>query len=262
MKRLIIALIVLVGLFVAVDFGSAALAESAVSRQMRSQLGLADDPSVRINGFPFLTQAAAGQYSSVDVEAARIVVGDLRDLTVRAELRDVAAPLPMLLGSGPKSLQVQVAEGSVRIPADSLQRLLPGVQKLRIETVDENALEQAADDGGDLSIADIDPNQVVRLAGTVALLGQESEVSVIAELELANRQIRIVPRDVRLGAGNSLAIPAAVQRSLTQLFTLSIDPGSLPLRITPTKLRAVDGALEISGRARDLTLGAETASGS
>jgi hypothetical protein len=228
---------------------------------MRSQLGLADDPSVRINGFPFLTQAAAGEYSSVDVDAAHIAVGELRDLTVRAQMRDVSAPLPMLLGSGPKSLQVQVAEGSVRIPADSLQRLLPGVEKLRIETVDENALEQAADNGGDLAIADIDPNQVVRLVGTTSLL-QESEVSVLAELELTDGQIRIVPRDIRLGASNSPTIPVVAQKALTQLFTLSIDPGSLPLRITPTKLRAVDDALEISGRARDLTLGAETASGS
>jgi hypothetical protein len=167
----------------------------------------------------------------------------------------------MLLGSGPKSLQVQVAEGSVRIPADSLQRLLPGVEKLRIETVDENALEQAADNGGDLAIADINPNQVVRLVGTTSLL-QESEVSVLAELELTDGQIRIVPRDIRLGASNSPTIPVVAQKALTQLFTLSIDPGSLPLRITPTKLRAVDDALEISGRARDLTLGAETASGS
>jgi hypothetical protein len=52
MRRLIIILLVLVGLAVAADFGSAALAESAVSRQMRGQLGLVDDPSVRINGSP------------------------------------------------------------------------------------------------------------------------------------------------------------------------------------------------------------------
>jgi len=71
MKRMVIALLVLVGLLVAADFGAAASAESAVSRQMREQLGLVDDPSVRINGFPFLTQAAAGRYRSVDVSALR-----------------------------------------------------------------------------------------------------------------------------------------------------------------------------------------------
>src|SRR5690242_3189359 len=48
-RRAIAVLIVLVALAVGVDYGAAALTESAVSREMRSQLNLADDPSVRIN---------------------------------------------------------------------------------------------------------------------------------------------------------------------------------------------------------------------
>ena len=91
MRRLIIILLVLAGLAVAADFGSAALAESAVSRQMRGQLGLVDDPSVRINGFPFLTQAVAGTYSSIDVDATRIPYGSFKELEINARLHDVSA---------------------------------------------------------------------------------------------------------------------------------------------------------------------------
>ena len=256
MRRLVIALLVLIGVLLVADFGAAALAESAVSRQMRAQLALADDPSVRINGFPFLTQAVAGEYRSVDVDAQRISLGQLRELGVRAQLRDVEAPLPMLLGSGEKTLQVRAAEGTVRIPANDVQRLVPGVTKLRIETVDEGALERAIDDGADVSVGDLDPDKAVRLVGTGSLLGQQAEIAVIAELQLADGQIRIVPRDIRLSTPGAPAIPAAAQQTLQRLFTLRIDPGSLPLQVTPTKLRATpDGALEISGRARDLTLG-------
>jgi hypothetical protein len=255
MRRLVIALLVLVGLFVAVDYGAAALAESAVSRQMREQIGLVDDPSVRINGFPFLVQAITGEYSSVDVDATRIRVGELQELNVRAQLRDVDAPLPMLLGSGPKSLTVQQVEGTVQIPASDVERLVPGVEKLRIENVDDYALEQAVDEGGDKSLRTIDPENAVRLVGNATLLGQESEVSVIATLELVDGQAQIVPRDIRLGGSDSEPLPAAVQRTLQQRFTLRIDPGSLPLAATPTKLRAAGGAIEISGYADDLTLG-------
>jgi len=256
MRRLVIALLALLGVLVVADFGAAALAESAVSRQMRSQLALADDPSVRINGFPFLTQAVSGEYGSVDVDAQRISLGQLRELGVRTQLRNVEAPLSMLLGSGEKTLQVRTAEGTVRIPANDVQRLVPGVQKLRIETLDEGALEQAIDDGADISIGDLDPDEAVRLVGTSTLFGQSTEVAVIASLELADTQIRIIPRDIRVGGQDAPAVPAATQQSLQRLFTLRIDPGSLPLQITPTKLRATpDGALEISGRARDLTLG-------
>jgi hypothetical protein len=255
MRRLVIALLVLVGLFVAVDYGAAALAESAVSRQMREQIGLVDDPSVRINGFPFLTQAISGDYSSVDVDATRIRVGELQELTVHAELRDVSAPLPMLLGSGPKSLSVKEVEGIVQIPASDVERLVPGIEKLRIENVDDYALEQAVDEGGDKSLRTIDPENAVRLAGNITLLGEEQEVAVIAMLELVDGQAQIVPLDVRFGGIDADPLPASVQRTLQQQFTLRIDPGSLPLAATPTKLRAVGGALEISGYADDLTLG-------
>ncbi len=260
MRRLVIALLVLVGLLVAVDFGAAALAESAVSRQMREQIGLVDDPAVRINGFPFLTQALSGEYSSVDVDATRISVGELQDLTVHAQLRDVTAPLPMLLGSGPKSLLVQEVEGTVRIPASDVERLVPGIEDLRIETVDANALEQAVDDGADNSLRRIDPEDSVRLAGTATLLGQEAEVSVIAVLDLVDGQAQIVPRDIRLGGSDAPPLPASLQRTLEQRFTLRIDPGSLPLAATPTRLRAVGGALEITGFAEDLELGGSAVS--
>ena len=123
----------------------------------------------------------------------------------------------MLLGSGPKTLQVRAAEGTVRVPANDVQRLLPGVEKLRIETVDEGALERAIDDGADVSLGDIDPDQAVRLVGSSSLFGQSTEVAVIAETaSWTTGQIRIVPRDIRLGvaehpgpAGGHPAVAAA-----------------------------------------------------
>ena len=259
MRRLVIALLALIGVLVVADFGAAALAESAVSRQMRTQLALADDPSVRINGFPFLTQAVAGRYGSVEVDAQRISLGQLRELGVRAQLRDVQAPLPMLLGSGEKTLQVRAAEGTVRIPANDVQRLLPGIEKLRIETIDEGALEKAIDDGADVSIADLDPDEAVRLVGISTLYGQSTEVTVIATLELVEAGSGSSRRTSGWPERNTPPIPSAVRQSLQRLFTLASIPGSLPLQVAPTKLRATpDGALEISGRARDLTLGGTT----
>ena len=103
----------------------------------------------------------------------------------------------MLLGPGPKTLQVQSVESTVRIPSDDVQRLVPGVVKLRIETIDETGLQQAIDDGGDVSLGDIDPDQAARVVGSSALLGQQSEVAVIASLELVDGKIRIVPRDIQ-----------------------------------------------------------------
>lgn len=256
MRRLVIALLVLVGLFIAVDFGSAALAESAVSRQMREQIGLADDPSVRINGFPFLTQAISGQYQSVDVMAQRIPVGELTALDVEARLHDVTAPLPMLLGSGEKTLRVREAVGTVRVLAPDLERLVDGIENLRIETIDAEALEQAVDDGGPTSLTQINPVEAARFGGTVTVLGQQLDLWLIAVLQLVDGQVQVEPRYIHIGDGNTPTLPAVAQTALQQLFTIRVDPGSLPLAVTPTSLRAVPGALEISGTAQNLTLGA------
>lgn len=262
MKRLIVGLLVFVGLLVAADFGAAALAESAVSRQMREQLGLPDDPDVRINGFPFVTQALAGTYSSIDVSADRLQIGELQEVEVVAQLRGVEAPLSEVLGSGPKSLKVAEADGTVRVGADDVERLLGGdVEDLRIEAVDAAALEQAVEDGGDESLAALDPDDVARLVGTTSLLGAETVVSALATLELDGDVVRIVPRDIRLG-DDATRLPEAVQDTVRGLFSIKVDPGSLPLDVTPTELRARDGVLEISGDTTDLVLGAAASAAS
>lgn len=254
MRRLVIGVLVVVGLLVAVDYGAAALAESAVSREMREQLGLADDPDVRINGFPFLTQALAGNYESIQVSAERVSVGQLRELEVIAQLRDVEAPLGEVLSDGPKTFTVGSAEGYVRVGPDDLERLLP-VEDIRIEEVDAAGLEQAVEDGADPSVAQIDPDSAARIVGTTSVLGQEVEVAAIATLELTDDQILVVPRDIRLGDADAPPLPGVVQRGLESMFTVRIDPGDLPLEVTPTSLEAVEGALEISGTAQDLVLG-------
>jgi hypothetical protein len=265
MRRLVIALLVLIGLLVAVDFGSAALAESAVSREMRQQIGLVDDPDVRINGFPFLTQALAGQYSDVDVTARRLTIGQLREVQLRAQLHDVSAPISMLLGSGPKTVRVRQVEGTALVSANDLERLVPGVKRMRVEPVDTGGLEKLVDEGGaDPSLADLNPSKAARVVGTITLLGKDVEIAVIAGLDLANGKAGLTPRDVRLSDGTPLPIPGPAQRALMQQFTVPIDTGSLPLKVTPTRFRARDGGLEISGTASGLVLGdtaAPTATG-
>lgn len=261
MRKLVIALLVLVGLLVAADFGAAALAESAVSRQMREQLALPDDPSVRINGFPFLFQALSGHYGNVHVEAARVGYGKFEDLQVSAELRDVTAPLSMMLGSGPKSLHVGVAQGTLRVGARDLERLVPDVDNMRIESIDDEALAQVLQDGADPSLAQLDPDRSARIVGTVNQFGVDGEVAVIAVLELSGGQARIVPRDIRLTDGTALQISDAAKKSLFTRFTVPIDAGTLPLQVIPKTFRARNGLLEISGTAADLVLGGAAATG-
>jgi DUF2993 family protein len=254
MRGLIIILLVLAGLLVVADYGAAALAESAVARQMRGELGLVDDPSVRINGFPFLTQAIAGTYSSIDVDATRIPYGSFKELEINARLHDVGAPLSMMLGSGPKSMTVATAEGIVKINAADLQRLIPEAKKIRIESVDKTSLQQAVKNGADASIASMSPERTARLVGTVDFFGQSAEVAVLATLEIDKGKPSIVPVDARLSNGKGLPVPGYVLRQILDLFRVPLITGDLPLDVTADTFQAKDGTLQISGTARNLTL--------
>lgn len=260
-KRLVAGLIVLVAVLVGVDYGAAALTESVVAREMRTQLNLADDPSVRVNNFPFLTQAISGRYRSVDVTADHVAVGPLRDVQVRSQLRDVSAPLSKMI-SGPRTVTVREVEGTVRIGAPDVERLLREsggipIDKLYIDGIDADGLQRAVDDGADRRLLALDPANAIRLGATVDVLGQEQQVTIIAELQLADGRVQITPRDIRLGDEDAAPLPVVVQRTLSRLFTLTLDPGGLPLQVTPTTLRASSGGLEISGLTGRLVLGAD-----
>jgi LmeA-like phospholipid-binding len=72
-RGLVIALIVLIGLLVAADFGAKAYAESAIASKIDSS-GLGVKPSVSIEGFPFLTQVAARDLKQIDISASNFTV--------------------------------------------------------------------------------------------------------------------------------------------------------------------------------------------
>jgi hypothetical protein len=264
MKRIVIGLIVAIVLLVAADFAAASAAEYQVSNRMREQLALPDEPAVKINGFPFIAQAIAGDFRKVDVSADRLSIGPLHEVGVRAELYHVRMSLAEALSGTLRSIHVDDAEGSVLITKEDLMRQFPGVTKLAIQPVDAGALDAALADSAKAapgsSVTGISPDQAVRLVATTPILGQKTEVSVIATLQLVGRQIQITPRDIRVGSGSEAArLPQVVQAGLRGMFTVRVDPGTLPFAVKPTSLRAVDSALEVSGIAHDLDISSGTA---
>jgi DUF2993 family protein len=74
MRRLLIFLVFVVILLVAVDRGAWYVAERGLADEIRRSQHLDRAPDVSITGFPFLTQALAGDYTQVD--------GTLHDLSV------------------------------------------------------------------------------------------------------------------------------------------------------------------------------------
>jgi hypothetical protein len=258
MKKLIITLVIVVGLLVGADFASAAAAEYAVSQQMRTQLHLATAPNVRINGFPFLYQAAVGDFRNVQIDANGLTVGQLSNVGIQAHLIDARTSVADVLGGNAK-IDVDQLDGQVRLSAADVGRLL-GISDLTITPAPKDALSGT---GGNTDATDtqpgttVDPTKTtVQLDGSVNIAGSDNKVRVIAVLSLLNGQMKIEPRKLELNnsAFGPIPLPPIFEQSVLQQFTTTLDPGSLPFKVTPTAVRTEPGVLVVEGTAHNVTI--------
>jgi hypothetical protein len=263
-RGLLIALLVIVAVLVGVDFGARWIAEDRVGAALQDSLSLPQQPDVSVRGFPFLTQALAGRYDDVGLSAPGISYGQLRDLTLTADISGVSLPLENLVNGQVRRIPAERVTAAARVNPTDLARLLD-VGELTIEPLTAADLEQrrseaAGDDSGasgsGRALASVDPASSVLLTSTTTVGGQQVRVSVVASFRLSGGRITLQARDIRAEAGQGQAGRAAAQELRSRLagFSTSVDPGQLPFSITATDLRAEDGELVVSGTAQDVDL--------
>ena len=256
MQKLVITALVIVGLVVVADFGAAAVAEYQLANQLREQFRLASDPAVRINGFPFLTQAMGGRYSAIDIRATGLSVDPLHDLAVEATLHDVDAPLSEVTSGNLQSVQAARVDGRVRIKDSDLGRAI-GIEDLRIQ-------QPSATEIKELLPAEIPPTgnaapdnrAPVRLVATTDLAGQRTEIIGIGVLELSGDLGRITITDVRLArdAVGTTGLPRRIRQLLLTTLSTEVKPGGLPFTIRPTGVSVATGSLIVEGTANNVTM--------
>jgi LmeA-like phospholipid-binding len=254
-RKLILALLIIVALAVAADFGAAAYAEQMIAQQIRQQLALPSEPSVRINGFPFLTQALAGHYSSIDVQASAVPVDPLRDLRIEATLHDVEAPLAEVSAGDVRSVRAAQVDGRVRIKDIDLGRTI-GIEDLRIQRPDEEEIKELLPAGTPIGESSPGKQAPVRMAATTDLLGQRTEIIGVGLIELTAGLVQITVSDVRLardGIG-TVNLPRPVRQTLLQTLSIDVKTGGLPFAVTPTKVWVETGSVVVEGTAQDVSL--------
>jgi LmeA-like phospholipid-binding len=259
-RKLITAMLIVVALAVTADFAAAAAAEHTVGTRLRQQLRLSSDPSVRINGFPFLTQALAGRYPAIDVRASGLSVDRLHDLGVEATLHDVDAPLSEVISGNLQSVRAAQVDGRVRIKDSDLGRAI-GIDDLRIQQPSEQEIKELLPPGtqshgtsaGTSARGDRAP---VRMVATTDLAGQRFEVIAIGVIELTGSVVRITPSDVRLsrdGAGE-VDLPRGIRQALLKTLSTDVKPGGLPFAVTPTRVWVETGSIVVEGTASNVTI--------
>ncbi|HET9256529.1 MAG TPA: LmeA family phospholipid-binding protein [Pseudonocardiaceae bacterium] len=253
MRKLIIAALVIVALAVVADFGAAAYAEHTIAQQMRQQLALTSEPSVRINGFPFLTQALAGHYSAIDLRASAVPVPPLQNLEIEATLHDVDAPLAEVSAGDVRSVRAARVDGRVRIKDTDLGRAI-GIEDLQLQQPSDQEIKQLLPAGtADSPRGNRSP---VRMVATTDLLGERTEIIAVGVIELTTDLIRVTISDVRLAKDSvgTTSVPRAVRQRLFETMSTTAKPGALPFAITPTSVRVETGSVVAEGTAYDVSL--------
>jgi hypothetical protein len=86
--KFLITVAVIVVLLVIIDFGARAVAESELATKIQQQ-GLPRKPDVSIDGFPFLTQVAAKDFSQVNIAATNVPEGYVTISKINATGRQI-----------------------------------------------------------------------------------------------------------------------------------------------------------------------------
>jgi hypothetical protein len=265
-KVTVITLLVLVGVLVAADYGLAAAAEYQVSKKMRTELNLTSDPSVDIHGFPFITQALAGDYKDISVSANGVPVNSsLRDLEIDADLHDVRVKLSDLLSGNVSSVRVDEVDGQVKVKASDIGRLL-GLPDLTINPVSLDTVlgvgAQDAENQKDKLQDPGNPNPIATMAGleltaSINLAGEKTQVNAFGTLSLSNGAVVITPKKLQLTNGLvSGTLPTSILQGFAPKFRTSLSSSNLPLPFTirATGVDVESGAIVVQGKADDILL--------
>jgi hypothetical protein len=128
MATLLITILVLIALLAVLDRALAA----AIAAQIGERLAIANDlparPSVRVLGFPFLTQLAFGDYHEVSVTLGSVSAGGVEFSELHVRFTGVHASLGKILWPGRSDITAEHASATALVPLAILsQRLPPGL---------------------------------------------------------------------------------------------------------------------------------------
>ncbi|MEO9222270.1 MAG: LmeA family phospholipid-binding protein [Mycobacteriaceae bacterium] len=251
MRTFVYALVGLILVAVLADYGTAAYAEYRVSKQVRHELSLNADPDVRITGFPFLAQAAKGNFSQVNVRAAGVPMAELGNVTLEFTLYDAKVSASQIFGGSLDQIVVGELDSRIRINDTQLGQLI-GISDLRVSApVADPTLGTS---GG---VAYRVPKSGIVLTGTVKLGGVlKQHVSVNADLALQGKQVRIIATGFAHEgqSDKSVALAPPLSEIVMQKFSLTIDSDYLPYGVAPTTVHAEGADIVVEGKGTNVVL--------
>jgi hypothetical protein len=216
-KGLLITLVVLVGLAVVADRVGVGIAEKRVAEQIRQQGHLAGTPTVDITGFPFLTQAMAGDYTDVRIGLTAADLGQPEGTSADVSLRGVRVPLSDVLSGSVQQIPVDSIDGTATLSYALLSAKLGGDTTLRRE------------------------GNGLRITKTVHVAGFTLPLTAAGTVRLRGNDLLI---DVQKASGVGVSVPGFLVDRVSGLLDLTYTVPALPFGLKLTSVRpGADGVV-------------------
>jgi hypothetical protein len=223
MRRFLIAVVVLLVLGIAADFGAARLFESRVTTALQRKYDLPERPVVQVRDFPFLPHLLSGRFSTVDLAASDVTTRDITIADLELHLRDVTVPRSVLLG-GRGVVRVARTDGAVELSEAEINRLIG-------ERLPGGSLTLGADG--------------VRARVSTEVLGRPLVAIVSGRLSARDGRIAFTPRTVEVEGVRDSALEAQI----ASRFTFDVPLPALPAGFTVERVDTGPGRALLAGRA-------------
>ena len=224
MRKLLIAVVVLVLLGAGADFAAARIFEDRVTEALQREYDLGRRPVVQVRDFPFLPHLATGRFSTIDLAATDATARGINAAQLQLTLHGVRVPRDVMLGE-PGRISVDRADGTIELTEAEVNRLLAD----RLQ-------------GGTLAIKE----DGVEVRSQVQFLGQSLEALVTGELGARDGGVTFTPKEIRLG---ELGRIDPSQDGLASRFTFQVPLPELPAGVRLERVDTRPGTVVLSGRA-------------
>ena len=225
MRKLLIAVVVLLLLGAGADFAAARVFEDRVTEALQREYDLGRRPVVQVRDVPFLPHLATGRFSTIDLAATDATARGINAAQLKLTLHGVRVPRDVLLGD-PGRITVDRADGTIELTEAEINRLLAD----RLQ-------------GGALAIKE----DGVELRAQVPLLGQTLEAQVTGELGARDGRVTFTPDEIRLGEQGR--IDPSAEDLLASQFTFEVPLPELPAGVRLERVDTRPGTVVLSGRA-------------
>jgi DUF2993 family protein len=225
MRKLLIAVVVLVLLGAGADFAAARIFEDRVTEALQREYDLGRRPVVQVRDVPFLPRLATGRFSTIDVAATDATARGINAAQLKLTLHGVQVPREVMLGE-PGRITVDRADGTIELTEAEVNRLLAD----RLQ-------------GGALAIKE----DRVEVRSQVQFLGQSLDALVTGELGARAGGVAFTPEEIRLGEQGRVD-PSATDL-LTSRFTFQVPLPDLPAGVRLERVDTRPGTVVLSGRA-------------